>query len=61
MRNNEPMQRWVVVACLATIVYSAGIGLNRFLGSEGEPGEPTHLGVAGRALRRCCSGGSASP
>ena len=38
MRNNEPMQRWVVVACLATIVYSAGIGLNRFLGSEGEPG-----------------------
>ena len=38
MRNNEPIQRWVVVACLATIVYSAGIGLNRFLGSEGEPG-----------------------
>ena len=38
MRNNEPMRRWVVVACLATIVYSAGIGLNRFLGSEGEPG-----------------------
>ena len=38
MRNNEPMQRWVAVACLATIVYSAGIGLNRFLGSEGEPG-----------------------
>ncbi len=38
MRNNEPMQRWVVVACVATIVYSAGIGLNRFLGSEGEPG-----------------------
>ena len=38
LRNNEPIQRWVVVACLATIVYSAGIGLNRFLGSEGEPG-----------------------
>ena len=32
------MQRWVVVACLATIAYSAVIGLMRFLGSEGEPG-----------------------
>ena len=37
MRNEGPMQRWVVAACLVTIAYSAGIGLNRFLGSEGEP------------------------
>ena len=38
MRNTDPLQRWVVVACLVTIVYSAGIGAARFVGSEGEPG-----------------------
>ena len=38
MRNNDPLQRWVVVACLVTIAYSAGIGVIRFFGSEGEPG-----------------------
>lgn len=38
MQNNGPLQRWVVAACLATIVYSAGIGVFRLVGSEGEPG-----------------------
>ena len=38
MQNNGPLQRRVVAACLLTIVYSAGIGVIRFVGSEGEPG-----------------------
>ncbi|MDE0067238.1 MAG: hypothetical protein OXN44_10255 [Acidimicrobiaceae bacterium] len=38
MRDKDPMQRWVVVACLATIAYSVVIALIRFAGSEGEPG-----------------------
>lgn len=38
LRDSGSMQRWVVVACLATIVYSAVIGAIRFFGSEGEPG-----------------------
>lgn len=38
MPNNGPPQRWVVAACLVTVVYSAGIGVVRFVGSEGEPG-----------------------
>ncbi len=38
MQNNDPLQRWVVAACMVTIVYSGGIGVARFVGSEGEPG-----------------------
>lgn len=38
MQNNESIQRWVIVACLATIAYSAVTALIRFLESEGEPG-----------------------
>lgn len=38
MQNNGQPQRSVVAACLVTIVYSAAIGVVRFVGSEGEPG-----------------------
>lgn len=38
MPSNDPIGRWVVPACAATVVYSAVIGWIRYSGSEGEPG-----------------------
>ncbi|MCQ3807976.1 MAG: hypothetical protein OXB92_06010 [Acidimicrobiaceae bacterium] len=38
MRNTDPLQRWVAVACVATNAYAVVIGVVRFVGSEGEPG-----------------------
>lgn len=38
MQNNGSLQRRVKAACLLIIAYSAGIGVIRLVGSEGEPG-----------------------